>query len=69
MPLARCLKTLGEALLESARLSARIGNGKIVIEVVRSGDPEDEAETAVVFRNLTLTALEGGEPGRAPTGP
>ena len=43
--------------------------GKIVIEVVRSGDPEDEAETAVVFRNLTLTALEGGEPGRAPTGP
>ena len=43
--------------------------GKIVIEVVRSGDSEDEDETAVVFRNLTLTALEGGEPGRAPTGP
>jgi hypothetical protein len=43
--------------------------GKIVIEVVRGGDSEDEAETAVVFRDLTLTALEGGEPGRAPTGP
>jgi hypothetical protein len=43
--------------------------GKIVIEVVRDGNSEDEDETAVVFRNLTLTALDGGEPGRAPTGP
>ena len=33
------------------------------------GTREDEDETAVVFRDLTLTALEGGEPGRAPKGP
>ena len=43
--------------------------GKVIVELIRGGDPEDEAETAVVFRDLTLTALEGGEPSRAPRGP
>ena len=43
--------------------------GKVFIEFIRDGDIEEAEETAVVFRNLTLTALEGGEPNRAPRGP
>ena len=43
--------------------------GKVIIELLRDGSFEDEEESAVVFRDLTLTVLEGGEPGRAPTGP
>ena len=43
--------------------------GGVIIEIIREGDVYDEDEAAAVFRNLTLTALEGGEPGRAPKGP
>jgi hypothetical protein len=43
--------------------------GRVIIEMVRDGDLDDGAEVAVVFRNLTLTALEGGDPERAPRGP
>ena len=43
--------------------------GQIIVELVRDGDLDDGQEVAVVFRNLTLTALEGGEPDRAPKGP
>lgn len=43
--------------------------GKVIVELIREGDVEDEDESAVVFRDLTLSPLEGGEPGRAPKGP
>jgi len=43
--------------------------GRVVVELVREGNVDDEDESAVVFRNLTLTAIDGAEPDRAPTGP
>ena len=45
--------------------------GGVIIELVRDGTAreDDKEESAIVVRNLELTSLEGGEPGRAPTGP
>jgi hypothetical protein len=45
--------------------------GGVIIEMVRDGggNEEDKEESAIVVRNLELTALEGGEPDRAPKGP
>jgi hypothetical protein len=45
--------------------------GGVIVELVRDGTAgeDDKEESAIVVRNLELTALEGGEPSRAPTGP
>jgi hypothetical protein len=43
--------------------------GKMGLYLMREGDPDDEYETAVVFRDLTLSTLEGADPARAPTKP
>jgi len=40
--------------------------GGIGIRVLREGNPDDEEETAVVFRGLTLSTVEGGGEGRGP---
>ena len=56
-----------EPVLHSGEVHADAG--RVFVELIRGGNPDDEEETAVVFRDLTLTALEGCEPSRAPTGP
>lgn len=56
-----------EPLLHTREVHADAG--KVIIELIREGDVEDEAESAVVFRDLTLSPLEGGGPDRAPKGP
>ena len=56
-----------EPVLHSAEVPADAGS--VILELVREGNPDDENESAVVFRNLTMTALDGGEPDRAPRGP
>lgn len=56
-----------EPVLHSGEVHADAGQA--IVELIRDGHFEDEDETAVVFRDLQLSALEGGEPGRAPTGP
>jgi hypothetical protein len=56
-----------EPVLHSGEVHADAG--RVIVELIRDGNHEDEEEAAVVFRDLQLSALEGGEPGRAPTGP
>lgn len=56
-----------EPVLHSGEVHADAG--KVFLELIRDGNPDDEDEAAVVFRDLTLTALEGGDPERAPRGP
>lgn len=56
-----------EPVLHSAEVHADAG--KVFLELIRDGNPDDEDEAAVVFRDLTLTALEGADPERAPRGP
>jgi hypothetical protein len=41
-------------------------DGGVVLSVNRNGDVNDEAETAAVFRNMRVSALEGSERSRAP---
>lgn len=36
------------------------------VRLLREGNPDDEDETAVVFRDLTLSTVAGGGEGRAP---
>ncbi|MCC7368369.1 MAG: hypothetical protein IT306_08100 [Chloroflexi bacterium] len=36
------------------------------VRLLREGNPDDEDETAVVFRDLTLSTVAGGGDGRAP---
>jgi hypothetical protein len=45
--------------------------GGVIVELVRDGtaSEDDKEESAIVVRHLELTALEGGESGRAPAGP
>jgi hypothetical protein len=43
--------------------------GGIGLYLQREGNPDDEYETAVVFRDLTLSTIEGADPSRAPTRP
>lgn len=40
--------------------------GEVGIRVLREGDLNDAAESAVVFRNLAVSALDNGDPDRAP---
>ena len=42
-------------------------SGGIGIALVREGDPEDEEEVVVVFKDLTLSTVAGAEPGRQPS--
>jgi hypothetical protein len=41
--------------------------GGVGIRVLREGNPDDEDETTVVFRNLTLSTVSGAGEGRSPT--
>lgn len=41
-------------------------NGAIMLQVLRDGDVDDEAEVAVVFRDLTLSTVDGSTPERGP---
>lgn len=41
--------------------------GGVQLRLSRIGDPDDEEETAVVVRNLRVSALVDGDPSRAPT--
>lgn len=59
------LKVNGE-LVEAAS-DETFGTGAVSLAVARIGDVNDEAETAVVFRNLRVSRLAGGPDDRAPT--
>jgi hypothetical protein len=54
----------GEAVLSAT--DEALDAGGIGVGLLRDGDPDDDAETAVMWRNLRLTALAGGDPARAP---
>jgi hypothetical protein len=41
--------------------------GAVVLELARLGDPNDDAEVAVVYRNLSVSAIEGAPDDRAPS--
>jgi hypothetical protein len=47
--------------------AATVGVGSVEVAVLRDGNLDDPEEAAVVFRNLTVTTLAGGDPVRAPT--
>jgi len=47
--------------------AATVGVGGVEVAVLRDGNLDDPEEAAVVFRNLTVTTLAGGDPVRAPT--
>jgi hypothetical protein len=40
--------------------------GSVGLQLIREGSLEDDEETAVVFRDLTLSALDDSDPARAP---
>jgi hypothetical protein len=42
-------------------------SGEVYLGVQRLGPVEDEAESSVMFRNLRVSAIEGGDPSRAPS--
>ena len=53
-------------------LTATVGelsNGGVVLDLGRRGSVEDSDETAVVWRNLRVSALTGSDQARVPTGP
>jgi len=41
--------------------------GGLTLSLRRLGDPDDDEEVAVVFKNLRVSALAVGDPGRAPS--
>jgi hypothetical protein len=47
--------------------AATVGVGSVEVAVLRDGNLDDPEEAAVVFRNLTVTTLSGGDQVRAPT--
>ena len=44
-------------------------SGSVGLRLLREGRVTDETGTIVVFRDLTLTTIEGADPSRAPTHP
>jgi hypothetical protein len=54
-----------EPLLYAADVLEEIGG--MGIRVLREGSPDDDQETGAVFRDLTLSRVEGGDPARGPT--
>jgi hypothetical protein len=46
---------------------ATFDRGEAALWAGRAGDPGDAEESAVVMRNLRVSALAGGDPARAPT--
>jgi hypothetical protein len=45
---------------------AGVDDGGAYFVVIREGNPDDQEEVSVVFRNLTVSALADGDPTRAP---
>lgn len=41
--------------------------GGVGIRVLREGNPDDDDETVVIFRNLTISTVSGAAQGRAPS--
>jgi hypothetical protein len=41
--------------------------GNVGLRALREGDKDDDQEAIVVFRDLTLSVLDGADPARAPT--
>jgi hypothetical protein len=57
---------LNEQPLLSAR-DATLESGGGLLALVRTGNPDDDEESAVIFRNLRVSALATGDPARRPS--
>lgn len=55
-----------ELLLTGSEPTLALDSGQVILGLGRSGPPEDEQESMVVLRDLRVSALEGGDPARAP---
>jgi hypothetical protein len=50
-----------------AAFDSTFDGGGLGLALVRAGGADDEEETAVLFRNLRVSALADGDPARTPT--